>query len=94
LKLHEVLVRLEIRLFLDDGETVFYAFPLLLALRYLAAHAIVPQPGMPDPEHLRLGQITLPPLEANDGGYVNADMRGYQFLLDFQGAPVSFQTFS
>lgn len=82
-------------LFLDDGDTTAYAFPLRLALHYLAGQGIVPQPGSPDPEHLRLGDVTLPPLEPDDGGYVGADTRGYQILLDFAGAPPSgFRSYS
>ena len=34
------------------------------------------------------------PLESNDGGYVNADARGYQFLLDFTQRPDTFRRFS
>ncbi len=70
-------------LFLDDGETVFYALALRLALLYLEGEGIYPQPGDPNPHHLRLGAATLPPFEASDGGYVQADARGYQILLDY-----------
>ena len=41
-----------------------------------------------------LGQKTILPLEPNDGGYVRADARGYQFLLDFHGAGREFRSFS
>lgn len=81
-------------LFLDDGYNVEYAFPLRLALHYLAAQGTVLRPGISDPDHLQLGQVTLPPLGPNDGPYKNADARGYQWLLDFQGAPEPFRTFS
>ncbi|MGH8503073.1 MAG: CHASE2 domain-containing protein [Gammaproteobacteria bacterium] len=76
-------------LFLDDGYTVAYSLPLRLALNYLAAHGIAPSPAADNPQHMRLGDITLPPFERNDGGYVDADARGYQVLLDFGGAPPS-----
>ncbi len=72
-------------LFLDDGTQVAYSLALRLALRYLAAEGVVPQPGEPDPAFLRLGRTTLIPLEANDGGYVRADAAGYQYLFDFKG---------
>lgn len=81
-------------LFLDDGETVYYSFPLLLTLLYLSEEGIYPQPGRPNPEHLRLGETTFVPIEANDGSYVNADARGYQFLIDYPGAHESFMAFS
>ncbi len=81
-------------LFLDDGETVGYSFALRLALLYLKEEGITPRSDPLHPEYLRLGQSTIRPLESNDGGYVGADARGYQFLIDFKDAPGSFQTFS
>ena len=41
-----------------------------------------------------LGRKTILPFEPNDGGYVRADARGYQFLLDFHGAGREFRSFS
>jgi adenylate cyclase len=73
-------------LFLDDGSTVFYSFPLRLALLYLEREGVAPQPDPHDPSLLKLGRVTIHPLGANAGGYVNADARGYQFLLEFKGA--------
>lgn len=81
-------------LFLDDGETVAHSLALRLALLYLKSEGITPQPGTPNPGHLRLGPTTIRPLESNEGGYVGADARGYQFLLDFKGARGSFPFFS
>jgi len=77
-------------LFLDDGATVFSSFALRLALLYLQPHGIAPQPDPSDPRYLRLGATTIRPLEPNDGSYVRADTRGYQFLLDFKGDAASF----
>jgi adenylate cyclase len=81
-------------LFQHDGETALYSFALRLALLYLEAENIRPQPDASNPEHLRLGRTTIRPLEMNDGGYVGVDARGYQFLLDFKGARTSFLAFS
>ncbi len=81
-------------LFLDDGRTVFHSFALRLALTYLQAEGIVPQPDPVHPEHIRLGETTVRPFEANDGSYINADAAGYQFLLDYRHAPRSFPSFS
>lgn len=81
-------------LFLDDGKTVGYAFALRVALPYLAAKGIVPAAGEPDPDDIRLGKVTLHPLEANDGPYVRADAAGYQFPLDYKGGASAFRTFS
>lgn len=81
-------------LFLDDDKGTQTSFPLRLALLYLAAQGIAPAPGEPDPSFLRLGPTTLPPFEANDGGYVGADAGGYQMMLDFAGGPAPFRRFS
>jgi len=72
-------------LFLDDGATTTYSFALRLALLYLRPAGIIPQPDANDPGQLRLGRTTIRPLGPNDGPYVDADARGYQFLLDFKG---------
>lgn len=81
-------------LFQDDGEQVAYAFGLRLALRYLAAEGIAPQPDPSNPELLRLGPTTLRAFGSSDGGYVNADAAGYQILLDFGGAGTPLRVFS
>jgi adenylate cyclase len=81
-------------LFQDDGEQVAYAFPLKLALLYLAGEGIAPQPDPSNPDLLRLGPTTLKALGPYDGGYVNTDAGGYQILLDFGGAAAPLETFS
>lgn len=81
-------------LFLDDGQNVAYSFPLLLALRYLKPTGIGLQADPRHPEYLRLSRTTVPPFEKNDGGYVDADAAGYQFLLDYVGMPAHFKTVS
>jgi adenylate cyclase len=43
---------------------------------------------------MRLGRTTIRPFESNDGGYIGADARGYQFLLDYRSAGVPFRSFS
>lgn len=81
-------------LFLDDGENYSVSLALRLATTYLAEEGIAPQAGEPDPSHIRLGAVTLKPFEANDAVYVNADARGYQYLLDYRGGAERFQTYS
>jgi adenylate cyclase len=81
-------------LFLDDGENFSVSLSLRLALAYLAGEGITPQPGEPDPAFLRLGTVTLKPFEAGDGAYVNADARGYQYLLDYRGGSGRFKTYT
>ena len=81
-------------LFLDDGQIVEHSFALRLALIYLAAHGVTTGPGADNPSHLALGPVTVPPFEMNDGGYVRADARGYQFLLDYRFHPDPVPPFS
>ena len=81
-------------LFLDDGKHVFYSFALRLALLYLQAEGVTPQPDGVNPEYLKLGKTTIQPLGPNDGGYIGADARGYQFLLNFKKSPRSFPSYS
>ena len=80
-------------LFLDDGETTLFTFPLRLALLYLAAENIGPQAGEPDPNELRLGPTTLHRFHGNDGGYANADEAGYQILRDYQSSHRRYHEF-
>lgn len=81
-------------LFLDDGVTVRQSLAFCLATRYLAGRGIAPEPDSLNPDHLRFGQVTLPPLGAKAGAYVKADLAGYQFLLDYQEQANAFPTFS
>lgn len=81
-------------LFLDNGKDVFYSFSLRLALLFLKSRGIAPAPGIHNTKHLRLGNTTIPPFEPNDGGYRNADARGYQFLLDYRAAESAFRSFT
>lgn len=81
-------------LFLDDGENVFTGFALRLAMLYLASRGIGVEADPDDPQRLRLGLHSLPPLEQNDGAYVDADASGYQFLLDFWGGAAPFERFT
>lgn len=81
-------------LFMDDGATVFSSFALKLALMYLQGEGMVPQSDPYNPQYLKLGETTIRPFEPNDGGYVRADARGYQFLLGFDDVVGSFPNFS
>lgn len=54
-----------------------------LALEYLKAEAIQLQRGA-DGATVQLGKATLRPLKPNDGGYVRAEVGGYQVLANFQ----------
>lgn len=67
---------------------------LRLALLYLAAEGITPEPAPENSEYLKLGKATFPIFEANDGSYVRAEAAGYQILINFRGRPGSMKTVS
>lgn len=79
-------------LFMDSAAQTEYAFALRLAMKYLAADGIGLAADPTDPDQLRLGPTTVPPLATNYGGYIGVDAAGYQFLLDY--AQPTFQTFA
>lgn len=58
---------------------------LLLALRHLQDLGISLEADPGQPERLLLGPARLSPLDGDEGGYVRADARGYQILLDYGG---------
>ena len=77
-----------------EGEEMRLSFSLQLALRYLNDQGIT---ATADPEHsewVRLGAATIPPFQANDGGYAGADDGGYQFLLDYRPGLDAFPSFT
>jgi len=75
----------------DDGGTD-YSFPLQLALQELARDGIHPQPDPVREEWLRLGNTSIPFVEANDGGYVDVDDQGYQIIHDFVQSSGDFES--
>jgi len=80
--------------FLDDGTTLSTSFSLLLASLFLRKEGVFPQSDPANPSFMKLGDVTFIPLQSNDGGYSGIDSRGYQFLLNYASARVSFQSFS
>jgi adenylate cyclase len=81
-------------LYLTDknGETV-YSFALYLALLYLDAEGITPE-TIAGTKNWRLGKTRFIPFATNDGGYVRADDRGYQILINYRGKARHFSTVS
>jgi adenylate cyclase len=80
-------------LYQDDGSgEVEPSFALVLALRALAEQGVVAAPDPQQPEWLRIGATTIPPFEADDGGYASADDSGYQMLLDHARGSGDFET--
>jgi CHASE2 domain-containing sensor protein len=71
------------------GETR-YSFALLLAEIYLQFQGISLQYGSRASDPIRLGELTLPRLLKNTGGYVKAKAGGNQVMLNFQASPQPF----
>ncbi|MEG4853980.1 CHASE2 domain-containing protein [Microcoleus sp. B5-D4] len=65
----------------NDNSQVLASFNLQLALRYLQGQKIYPQLAH---QSLWLGKTQLKQLASNDGGYKNADVRGYQILINYR----------
>jgi adenylate cyclase len=79
-------------LLMDDGRSIFYSFPLRVALLYLRADGIALHGDPNHSAHMRLGRTTIRPFEPNDGSYVRADAGGYQFLIDYRDRPNAFRS--
>ena len=73
----------------NDDSQILASFNLQLALRYLQGKNIFPQIA-PD-QSLWLGKTQLKQLDSNDGGYKNADVRGYQILINYRYGQVANQ---
>lgn len=69
------------------------SFALQLALNYLKARGIHPQPAGVNSKYLQLGKAVFRPFKANDGPYIRADASGYQILVNFK-RPSSFPVIS
>jgi adenylate cyclase len=61
-----------------------------LALLYLAPDGVAPRS---EGSSIRLGKSVFPRFSGNEGGYVQAPSKGYQFLFDFKG-PSNFATYT
>ncbi len=81
-------------LYSSDGEHIYRSFAMLISLIYLSSKDIVEESDPLNPLALKLGEGVFTPFTSNEGGYVNADTRGFQFLIDFKEGESSFQTFS
>ncbi len=57
---------------------------LKLALAYLEAQNITPEASGKDSTLIKLGMAEFLPLQENEGGYVRADVGGFQILANFQ----------
>ncbi|MGD2180796.1 CHASE2 domain-containing protein [Lusitaniella coriacea] len=77
-------------LFAEGEEGGLFSFSLRVAIEYLDSLGITPQSSAKNPNNLQLGQGVFVPLRAHSGGYQNADIGGYQILLNYRsGTPVA-----
>lgn len=74
-----------------DPQTTYYSFGLLLAAHYLDDEGIDPSQD-PETGIWQFGATALPRFEANDGGYVRADVEGYQTSINYRGGSRHFET--
>jgi adenylate cyclase len=81
-------------LYLWEGETPILSVSMQVATRFLAIEGLRPAEDPTDPDSMRLGAASIPPLNGNDGPYVRADDAGYQFLLDYRFGNRSFRSLS
>ncbi|MFQ5417745.1 MAG: CHASE2 domain-containing protein [Myxococcota bacterium] len=78
-------------LYMDDSQGgVGVGLSFHLAMLYLGDEGIFPKADPDDPSVVRLGAHSLPPLPEGFGGYSTADTGGYQYALDYRGAPDAF----
>jgi adenylate cyclase len=80
-------------LYLNSAEgQLHFGMGFRLALKYLEVEGI--QPELTKQDWIQLGQTIIPPLEPDTGGYVRTNVDGYQILINYRGAPRSFETVS
>ena len=75
----------------NDGQTRF-SLGTQLALHYLQERGIQLEPL--NGNSYRLGKAIFKRFTGNDGGYVGADLGGYQVLLNFWGKEANFRQYS
>ncbi|WP_088890543.1 CHASE2 domain-containing protein [Leptolyngbya ohadii] len=78
-------------LFLQQGQEPHRSFALKLALKYLEPESISLRARGAQVE---IGSVKLLPLRSNAGGYIRADMGGYQILSNPRSPAVQFQSVS
>ncbi len=79
-------------LYYDEDQNRYPSFALQVALTYLENKNIFPTPDPSD--LLKINQRVFQPFEANHGGYVNADSKGYQILVNYRRNKQGFQQVS
>ncbi len=76
----------------SDG-TILHSFALKLAMMYLDPLGI-PVSIDSQADQIQLGKQALHRFKSNDGGYINTDDRGFQYLINLRGNAKAFRTVS
>lgn len=64
--------------------SVIYGFGIKIALKYLETENILPQINSDSDRTVIIGKSTIVPLNSHDAGYANADVGGYQTLMNYR----------
>ncbi|PZV15524.1 MAG: adenylate/guanylate cyclase domain-containing protein [Pseudanabaena sp.] len=78
----------------DRQDKTIASLSVALALAYLKEKNIELEVLDAEKQKYKLGKATFVPFESNDGGYVRADMGGYQILSNFRNFKDGFRTVS
>ncbi|MEL6603861.1 MAG: CHASE2 domain-containing protein [Cyanobacteria bacterium J06614_10] len=78
----------------DEDQAIKAGLATQVALRYLAEEGISLEAVDPERQIFQLGQATYRPLRGQDAGYTQAEVGGYQVLLNWRGGEEAFPTVS
>ncbi|MEL6320814.1 MAG: CHASE2 domain-containing protein, partial [Cyanobacteria bacterium J06626_14] len=67
-----------------SDDQFYHSFALQIARTYLDSFEIYLQNNPNNSQELQLGEVPMPRLTPNAGGYQNEDAEGYQILLDYR----------
>ena len=78
----------------EQDNDLRYSLAVKLALNYLEAEDLRAEEVGGKRDTIVLGKAKFERMTRNDGGYVNAEVGGYQILLNFRGDQDNFTTFT
>ncbi len=79
-------------LYYDENQNRYPSFALQVALTHLENQKIFP--AADGKEILTINKHSFKPFERDDGGYVNAEQQGYQFLINYRRRKEGFRQIS
>ncbi|MEH2175812.1 CHASE2 domain-containing protein [Nostoc sp.] len=75
-----------------EKNTIKAGLATLVALKYLEAEKISLESINPQKQKFKLGKEIYLPLQNQEAGYTDADLGGYQILLNWHGSEAAFRT--